>query len=141
VAIPNPEPGLVVSYVYLWHYERKAGRDEGRKDRPGLIVLVEAAGQDQLVTILPFSTVEPEPGTAIEVPEAVRRHLGLDAERSWVIVNEGNEFIWAGYDLRQIPRTGEYAYGFVPPRFFNQVVAAFAAWHKTGRMKRVLRDE
>ena len=37
--IPNPEPGLVISYAYLWHREHEAGREEGRKDRPSVIVL------------------------------------------------------------------------------------------------------
>jgi hypothetical protein len=32
--IPNPEPGLVISYAYLWQHERQAGREEGQKDRP-----------------------------------------------------------------------------------------------------------
>jgi hypothetical protein len=29
--IPNPEPGLVISYAYLWHHEHQAGREEGQK--------------------------------------------------------------------------------------------------------------
>jgi hypothetical protein len=33
--IPNPEPGLVISYAYLWHDEHHAGREEG-KDRPSV---------------------------------------------------------------------------------------------------------
>ena len=37
--IPNPEPGLVISYAYLWHHEHQAGREEGQKDRPSVIVL------------------------------------------------------------------------------------------------------
>lgn len=37
--IPNPEPGLVISYAYLWHDEQQAGREEGRKDGPSVIVL------------------------------------------------------------------------------------------------------
>ncbi len=140
MTIPTPEPGLVVSYVYLWHYEQQAGRDEGRKDRPSVIVLVEAAGKEQVVTVLPITHLEPEPATAVEIPQAVKRHLGLDAERSWIIINEGNTFLWAGYDLRQIPKTGAYHYGFLPPNFFNQVVTAFASWHKAGQAKLVSRD-
>src|ERR1700736_2923482 len=37
--IPNPEPGLVISYAYLWHREHQAGREEGRKDRPSVIIV------------------------------------------------------------------------------------------------------
>jgi hypothetical protein len=34
--IPTPEAGLVISCAYLWRYERQAGQDEGRKDRPSV---------------------------------------------------------------------------------------------------------
>ena len=37
--IANPEPGLVISYAYLWHHEHQTGREEGQKDRPTVIVL------------------------------------------------------------------------------------------------------
>lgn len=140
MTVPHPEPGLVVSYVYLWHHEQQAGRDEGRKDRPCLIVLVEAEGKEQAVTVLPITTLEPQPGTAIEIPPAVARHLGLDAAQSWIILNEGNAFLWAGYDLRRIQRTGAYHHGVLPPRFFNQVVSAFAACHQAGKADFVSRD-
>jgi len=29
--IPNPEPGLVISYAYLWHHEHRAGREEDKR--------------------------------------------------------------------------------------------------------------
>jgi hypothetical protein len=30
--IPTPEPGLVISYAYLWHTEHEAVQEEGRQD-------------------------------------------------------------------------------------------------------------
>ena len=55
--IPTPEPGLVISYAYLWHHESQAGQEEGRKDRPSVIVLaVERQADDAtLVTVLPIT--------------------------------------------------------------------------------------
>jgi hypothetical protein len=45
--IPTPEPGLVISYAYLWYHEHEAGQREGRKDRPSVIVLsVERPAND-----------------------------------------------------------------------------------------------
>jgi hypothetical protein len=33
-----------------------------------------------------------------------------------------NEFLWPGYDLRPIrSKQGGMAYGFLPPRLFNQI--------------------
>src|SRR4051812_45770482 len=104
--IPNPEPGLVISYSYLWHHEHRAGRDEGQKDRPSVIVLAverEADGAS-IVTVLPITHSPPtDLASAVELPLPVKRHLGLDDERSWIVVAEGNEFLWPGYDLRRRP--------------------------------------
>jgi hypothetical protein len=134
--IPTPEPGLVISYAYLWRSEHLAGQEEGRKDRPSVIVLAverEADGAT-IVTVLPITHSAPKgAGSAVEIPQAIKRHLGLDDERSWVMVSEGNEFVWPGYDLRKRPRADRYDYGFLPPRFFDQIVEAFLAQHPVGR--------
>ncbi len=136
--IPTPEAGLVISYAYLWHHEQQTGQDEGRKDRPSVIVLaVEREANDTLVvTVLPITHNAPaDPAASIEIPAVVKRHLGLDDARSWIVVNEGNEFLWPGYDLRKVPKTDRYEFGFLPPRLFNQVRDAFVAFHKAGRAK------
>lgn len=128
MAIPSPEPGLVISYAYLWHGEYEAGQEEGREDQPSVIVLAvkREANDTTVVTVLPITHSAPsDTKTAIEIPLPVKRHLGLDDRRSWIVVTGGNEFIWPGYDLRRIPKTGRYTYGFLPPRLFNQVIKAF----------------
>jgi hypothetical protein len=141
--IPNPEPGLVISYAYLWHREYQVGREEGRKDRPSVIIVTverEADGAT-LVTVLPITHSAPaDPASAVEIPLSVKRHLGLDDARSWIVVSEGNEFIWPGYDLRKLPHDDRYDYGFLPPRFFNQVRDAFIACHQAGRRRVASRE-
>lgn len=141
--IPNPEPGLVISYAYLWHDEHQAGREEGHKERPSVIVLaVEREADDAtIVTVLPITHSAPVGATsAVEIPQPVKRHLGLDDDRSWIVVAEGNEFLWPGYDLRKLPRSDRYDYGFLPPRFFNQVLEAFDACHQAGSRRLTSRD-
>lgn len=130
--IPTPEPGLVISYAYLWLEEYRAGQEEGLKDRPSVIVLaVERRDGETMVTVLPITHSTPrDPKSAVEIPLAVKRHLELDDERSWVVVNEGNDFLWPGYDLRKRPHTDRYDYGFLPPRLFDQVRTAFLQWRK-----------
>jgi hypothetical protein len=138
VSIPSPEPGLVISYAYLWHHEHQTGRYEGRKDRPGVIVLaVERASDGAMIAIvLPITHAPPsDPAAAVEIPLTVRRHLRLDDRPSWIVVSEGNEFLWPGYDLRKRPGTDRYDYGFLPPRFFDRVVQAFVAWHRRGKRR------
>lgn len=138
MAIPTPEPGLVISYAYVWDHEAQTGQEEGRKDRPCVIALAIERQQDgqTLVTVLPVTHRPPsDAAAAVEIPPAVKKHLGLDDERSWVVVSEGDQFVRPGYDLRKAPRTDRYDYGFLPPRFFNQVLTAFRAWHRARKVR------
>jgi hypothetical protein len=135
MALPEPEPGLVISYAYLWHHKHQSGHDEARKDRPCVIVLAAERTSDgaTVVTVAPITHRPPhDAAAAVEIPRAVKDRLGLDLERSWVVVNEGNKFVWPGFDLRKVPATDRFDYGFLPPRFFNEVLDEFRSW----RLKR-----
>ena len=137
MAIPTPEPGLVISYAYVWDHEARSGQDEGRKDRPCVIALAVERQQDgeTLVTVLPVTHRPPEDAAAaVEIPRAVKKHLGLDDERSWVVVSEGDQFVWPGYDLRKAPGADRYDYGYLPPRFFKEILAAFWAWREAHKV-------
>jgi hypothetical protein len=141
--VPNPEPGLVISYAYLWHHEHRSGRGEGRKDRPSVIVLAleRAADRETIVTVLPVTHRMPaDPESAIEIPLPIKRHLGLDDRRSWIVIAEGNEFLWPGHDLRKRPRSDRYDYGFLPPRFFNRVLSTFVAYYQRSQRRFTGRD-
>jgi hypothetical protein len=132
MALPHPQLGLVIFYSYLWHHEHHAGRDEGTKFRPCIIVLAMKSQADgsTMVRVAPVTHTPPRvPDVALEIPAAVKRHLGLDAARSWVILDEVNEFAWPGFDLRPIPPSrDQFAYGFPPPRLFDQLMMKLAHW-------------
>jgi hypothetical protein len=135
MALPDPEPGLVLHYSYLWRDEHLVGHEEGRKNRPSVIVLTSKRTDDEsiMVIVLPITHSPPRnPAYAVEIPLPVKRNLGIDDERSWVIVTEGNEFVWPGYDLRKSPKTGDYDYGFIPPTFYNKIKATFLAHYAAG---------
>ena len=125
-----PEPGEVLNYSYLWEREYRQGRDEAVKDRPVAVVLV-TVGRDSLtlVHVVPCTTKPPGPDDiAIEVPEAVRRQLGLSGERSWIVVSEWNRYAWPGYDTRPIPgREPSTSYGFLPSSLLQRVLDAMVA--------------
>jgi len=61
MAIPTPEPGLVISYAYLWDHEAQSGQEEVRKDRPCVIALAVQRQQDDetWVTVLPVTHTSP----------------------------------------------------------------------------------
>jgi len=90
--IPTPEPGLVISYAYVWDHEAQSGQEEGRKDRPCAVALAveRQQGGETLVTVLPVTHRQPDdPAAAVEIPRAVKKHLGLDDERSYRLRERG----------------------------------------------------
>ena len=145
MSLPEPELGLVVRYGYLWLSEHAAGREEGVKDRPCAIVLKVASNDlGTRVTVLPVTHSPPSNSTqAIEIPTVVKRRLGLDDQRSWIVLSEANEFTWPGPDLRPQPHgdLASVAYGFLPPGLFNEVLARFIALARKGLAARVPRTE
>jgi hypothetical protein len=76
-----------------------------------------------MVRVVPVTHRPPDDAAAaLELPRAVKIHLGLDADRSWIILDEVNEFIWPGFDLRPVSRSGNsIAYGLLPPRLFDNL--------------------
>lgn len=115
---PVPVPGLVIRYSYLWATEHAAGREEGTKDRPCAIILATHHEQGALrIIVLPVTHTPPsDPTSALEIPAEVKRRLGLDDDRSWIVVSEGNEFTWPGPDLRPFRNDAgsTIAYGLLP---------------------------
>lgn len=146
MALPAPEPGLVIRYSYLWQKEFMAGQEEGVKDRPCAIVAAIQTDDvcRQRVLVLPVTHSQPDNvEISIEIPPGVKKHLGLDEERSWIMLSESNEFLWPGPDLRRV-RNGDdstVAYGFLPPGLFATVCNRFIALEKKRRVTRVQRTE
>lgn len=125
MALPEPIPGLVIRYAYLWREEHQRGREEGVKDRPCAVILVTTNEADaRVVTVLPITHTPPtHPALAVELPAATKRRLGLDDERSWVVLSEVNRFIWPGPDLRPVVAgdSASVAYGELPAVLFREI--------------------
>jgi hypothetical protein len=98
VRFPEPHPGLVIRYSYLWKREQDEGLEDGSKDRPCAIVLsVLDEDEEREVLVLPITHTAPgNPDDAIEIPAPTKNRLGLDAGRSWIVITEANEFVWPG---------------------------------------------
>lgn len=137
MALPKPEPGLVVSYAYLWRDQNLSGSREGRKARPCAIVVATADEDgDVRVYVAPVTHSKPDDPYAVEVPPAVKRRLGLDEAPSWIVTAELNRFVWPGYDLRPISRDkpDTFAWGFLPIEIFAAVKRGIAAHRKERRL-------
>ena len=123
--LPVPEPGLVIHYEFLWSHEHASGAAEGAKRRPAVIIVATKIENDRTRVVVAPITHAPPTATAaaIEIPPKVKTYLKLDSQRSWVVLNELNEFVWPGFDLYSIPGApaGTFHYGFIPPSLFNQI--------------------
>ena len=143
--MPKPEPGLVIRYSYLWLREHREGHEEGNKDRPCAIILaLHTEDGEAHVVAVPVTHSPPENlAAALELPASVKQHLGLDTERSWVVLSESNLFRWPGPDLRRIGDrdNSSIAYGFLPPRFFTELRRRFLTLEAAAKSKRVPRSE
>jgi hypothetical protein len=144
VPLPQPVPGLVIRYSYLWHTEQIQGREEGQKDRP--CAIVAAIRSDETggtrVLVLPITHSPPEQTSlAVEIPAKVKHRLQLDNAPSWVVLTEWNEFVWPGPDLRRLPDAGtsSVAYGMLPPGLFAAIRERFLALATSGQASRVRR--
>jgi hypothetical protein len=123
--LPEPHPGLVIGYAFLWADEHDRGLEEGRKDRPCAIILAQRREGDGVrVTVAPITHAEPaDAAMAVELPTETKRRLGLDEARSWVVVSELNRFLWPGPDLRPVSHAtpDHFAYGALPPVLFARI--------------------
>jgi hypothetical protein len=141
LAIPDPEIGLVIHFNYLWKREQDQGRDNARYARPCAIVVARRRQADGtvIVMVVPITHSAPDAETkALEMPAAVKQSLGLDDERSWIVVNEVNEFAWPGYDLQPNAK-GQIAYGITPNRLYNRIRQLVLECAQSGGLGRVTR--
>ena len=137
----------MIRYSYLWHSEYLRGQEEGVKDRPcAVVLLLQNEDGDDVVTVLPITHTPPsqsEAALAIEVPPVTKRRLGLDDERSWVVLTEANRFVWPGPDLR-MARNGDpssVVCGLLPEQLFERVRTTYHAALKARRSNLVHRTE
>ena len=117
------------------------------KDRPcAVVLLLQNEDKDDIVTVLPITHTPParsEADLAIEIPPATKRRLGLDENRSWIILTEANRFAWPGPDLR-LARDGDSSTvicGMLPEDLFERVRTTFLVALKGRRAKLVPRTE
>lgn len=139
--ITAPLAGQVIRYNYLWAREQQAGLEEGRKDRPAVIVLTVLVGDGETrVVVVPITHAQPITNVdALEIPAPIKRHLGLDEQPSWIVVSEVNVFHWPGPDLRPLPEADSIVYGFLPAGFFRQVRDRLVENIRKGKSRQVPR--
>ena len=154
--IPDPVPGLIFRYGYLWLAEFRQGRVDPIKDRPACIVIRVADPADARLSVAGAQPAPLDPNDVVLLPIATRRpsadQLGVElspeekslcrpdpAVRSWVIVSEFNADVWPNADLSLVPETGAFAYGVARPGLLARVGRAFAEARRSRRIVGVKR--
>jgi hypothetical protein len=124
--VPEAPPiaGTVIRYSYLWKRTADHGGEEGEKDRPVALLLARTAEEGECVVLPITHSLPANPADAIEIPEAERLRLGMDFERSWIVVTEFNAFFWPGTDLRPVPNTrpSTVIYGTLSRQLYARVL-------------------
>ena len=138
MSIGIPRFGQVIRYSFLWS-------DGKEKERPAVIVLAVKRSDDgkYRVAVMPIMhTPHSDPSKFIEIPQKLKAHLKLDYEKSWIVIDEINEFEWTGYDLRKVPdgRT-DWEYGQMPPRFYEILIARLRELRHANRTVITSRDD
>ncbi len=127
MSLPDPKPGLVIGYEFLFREEAEAGRETGRKARPCAVVVVVGEGVNKRVWLVAATHSPPSPGAAryhLELTPEECREMGLDGAAHWVCLRDLNAFDWPGYDLRPSAPGGGFVYGRMSKGGFRRLVAA-----------------
>jgi hypothetical protein len=141
-----PEPGSVILYSYLWANENLRGVEEGRKDRPALVLALsvkEADGTTHVLVLAVTHTPPAAPGDAVPFPLDAKLRIGLDDAPSWIVTTEANAFVWPGPDVRPVPgRTPTtMIYGRIPNALLQRVARSYLINRQKQRSRLVPRTE
>lgn len=139
---PEPAPGLVIRYDFLWSREQAAGKQEGVKDRPCVVVaaIIRKDDGETDVLLVPVTHSAPtQAGSAIAVPDNVNRHLGLDDAQSYVVTDEANTVSWNDPGIVPARPGRSWAYGRVPKALFEQIRSSMLGHVRQRRLKPVQR--
>jgi hypothetical protein len=146
LTLAAPERGSVIRYAYLWADESARGREEGRKDRPAVVLALSVKDVDGTTDVLALAVTHMPPthaGDAVPFPQDLKRRIGLDDAPSWIVTTEANAFVWPGPDIRPVPnRTPTTViYGRVPDGLLRQIARAYLANRDKQRARLIQRTE
>lgn len=121
---PEPVPGLVIRYDFLWSHEREKGQGEGSKDRPCVVVTAIVRNADGKTEVLLVPVTHSSPAIqsdAICIPAAVSIHLGLDDGPSYVVTGEANAVSWDDAGIIPARPGKDWAYGRLPKGLYEDI--------------------
>ncbi|WP_299592829.1 hypothetical protein [uncultured Tateyamaria sp.] len=130
MALPEPRPGLVVGYDFLFREQADVGMENANKPHPSAIILVVRKELQTRVSLLAISHAPPSPTEApyrLKLTSAECRQMGLDSGDHWVNLRDINSFDWPGYDLVPSAPGKQFVYGTMSRHTFIRIVEALKA--------------
>lgn len=126
MSLEAPHRGDVIRYEYLWADEPAAGSEDGRKDRPAVVLalsVVSGGASTRVLVVAVIHTPPRDPADAVAFPSDVKRAIGLGDLPAWIVTTEGNAFVWPGPDIRPVPGRlpPTICYGRVPERLPRRI--------------------
>jgi hypothetical protein len=107
-----------------------------------VVVSAEVRGDRTQLLVAPITHSEPvHSGDVLEIPANVKRQLGLDSARSWIVLTELNRFIWPGPDVRIAPGQPSPIYDAIPDWLFFDVRGGVVRHSGAGRLTITKRTE
>lgn len=139
-----PARGSVIRYAYLWADAH--GQEEGRKDRPALVLALsvrDADGATEVLVLAITRSPPADPADAIPFPPTIKRQLGLEDAPWWIVTTEANVFVWPGPDIRPVPgrRPATAIYGRVPDSLLKRAALSYLSNRRLQRSRNVMRTE
>ncbi len=131
MVLPEPRPGLVIGYDFLFREQADAGMENASKPHPAVIVIVDRRDARDRVSVVAVSHSPPSPGQArhhLKLAPAECAQMGLDADDHWINLRDINAFDWPGFDLARTTASGNgYVHGAMSKRTFIRLVEALKA--------------
>jgi hypothetical protein len=101
--LPEPRPGLVIRYGFLWSHEAEAGAEEAAKDRPCAIVVAARRQENGEIGV---KAVDGEGRVAFHAVSIV----DTDNQGIWItglpeeitLITVGQEYVSAGEAVRAV---------------------------------------
>ena len=145
MAPPEPQPGLVIRYAYLWRDEARQGREEGTKDRPCVMILsVRDRGGASIVTVAPVThSPPPASGRAVEIPPPPSSASASTTCPPGSLPTISTSSSGPAPDIRPVPGRprGSFAYGFIPAGLYQAVRLAIIGHVRAHAVQPVRRDD
>lgn len=117
-----PEEGDVINYCYLWRHEHADGEEDGRKDRPCLVIVSEQRGESRRIIVAPITSQNFADATSLKVPPPFITQLGLKPG-SAIVASDLNAFNWVSPDVRMRGKKHTH-YGRLSSSLTDSVLAA-----------------